>query len=150
VTRAPEKGAPVCGLVAWWNRDGSRVDVLALRDAVDSLRHRGPDDEGYVLINTRTGRVVECSGTNTRGSRLLPRVDELRGEDFDLALGHCRLAIVDLSSAGHQPMGAADDSSWLIFNGMIHNFTQLRRELQGRGYVFRSTTDTEVILHAYR
>jgi len=140
----------MCGLVAWWNRDGSRVDVEALRDAVESLRHRGPDDEGYVLINTRTGRTVECAGEGTHASRPLPRLRDVAAEDFDLALGHRRLAVVDLSSAGHQPMRVDPDPNWIVYNGMIHNFIPLRQHLQARGYVFRSGTDTEVILHAYR
>jgi asparagine synthase (glutamine-hydrolysing) len=140
----------MCGIVAWWNRDGRPVDVEALRAAVGSLKHRGPDDEGYVLINTRTGRVTECAGTDTRDARPLPLLGEVRGGDYDLALGHRRLAIVDLSSAGHQPMCAAHDANWIVFNGMIHNFTQLRQQLQERGHVFRSTTDTEVILRSYQ
>jgi asparagine synthase (glutamine-hydrolysing) len=140
----------MCGVVAWWNRDGQPVDVEALRTAVESLRHRGPDDEGFVLINTRTGRATEYAGAGTRDSRGLPSLDEAKAGDFDLALGHRRLAIVDLSSAGHQPMCAADDSNWIVFNGMIHNFTELRQTLCERGYEFRSTADTEVILRAYQ
>jgi asparagine synthase (glutamine-hydrolysing) len=140
----------MCGLAALWNRDGSPVDLEALRSAVQSLRHRGPDDEGYVLINTRTGRAVACAGRDSHPDQRLPRLDDVRGEEFDLALGHRRLAIVDLSAAGHQPMPDAQGARWIIFNGMIHNFQPLRQELQARGAVFRSTTDTEVILSAYQ
>lgn len=66
-----------------------------------------------------------------------------------IALGHTRLAIIDLSSAGHQPMSNEDGSIRTVFNGEIYNFVELRAELSERGYHFRSHTDTEVILNGY-
>ena len=65
-------------------------------------------------------------------------------------LGHRRLAIIDLSEAGAQPMSTADGEIWLTFNGEIYNFLELRKELEARGHRFRSHTDSEVILYAYR
>ena len=65
-------------------------------------------------------------------------------------LGHRRLAIIDLSEAGAQPMSTADGQIWLTFNGEIYNFLELRSELEARGHRFRSHTDSEVILYAYR
>jgi len=69
--------------------------------------------------------------------------------DGPAGLGHRRLAIIDLSSAGEQPMVNEDGSLWVTHNGEIYNFAEVRAELQKRGHVFRSATDTEVILHAY-
>ncbi len=69
--------------------------------------------------------------------------------DGPVGLGHRRLSIIDLSSAGTQPMTNEDRSFWVIFNGEIYNFAEIRTELQKRGHVFHSATDTEVILHAY-
>ncbi len=66
-----------------------------------------------------------------------------------IALGHTRLAIIDLSSAGHQPMANDDGSIRIVFNGEIYNFAALRAELSERGYHFRSHTDTEVIINGY-
>src|SRR5262249_9567175 len=63
-------------------------------------------------------------------------------------LGHLRLAIIDLSPAGHQPMANEDHTVWIVFNGEIYNFTALRRELEGR-HQFRSKSDTEVLIHLY-
>jgi asparagine synthase (glutamine-hydrolysing) len=70
--------------------------------------------------------------------------------DGHVGLGHRRLSIVDLSPAGHQPMPSGDRSLWIVFNGEIYNHAALRTELAGFGHAFRSTTDTEVILAAYR
>ncbi|HSP69235.1 MAG TPA: asparagine synthase (glutamine-hydrolyzing) [Bryobacteraceae bacterium] len=65
-------------------------------------------------------------------------------------LGHRRLAILDLSEAGHQPMVSEDREIGLVFNGCIYNFQEIRKELEAHGYRFRSHTDTEVLLHGYR
>jgi asparagine synthase (glutamine-hydrolysing) len=69
--------------------------------------------------------------------------------DSFLGLGHRRLAIIDLSSAGHQPMSTDDRQFTLIYNGEVYNFRELRRELEDLGHAFRSRSDTEVVLHAY-
>ena len=69
--------------------------------------------------------------------------------DKNVGLGHRRLAIIDLSDAGKQPMCNHDGTIWITFNGEIYNFQELRRDLEGRGYRFSSSTDTEVIIHAY-
>ena len=68
--------------------------------------------------------------------------------DGNVALGHRRLSIVDLSELGHQPM-CWQDRYWIVFNGEIYNYVELRKELQELGHRFRSATDTEVILAAY-
>src|SRR5262245_46881921 len=69
--------------------------------------------------------------------------------DSQVALGHRRLSILDLSMAGHQPMSRADGRLWIVYNGEIYNYKTLRRELEGRGHRFDSRTDTEVILALY-
>ena len=89
--------------------------------------------------------------------RRMVRVLERRGPDSEgieildgAVLGHRRLAIFDLSEAGHQPMTSPDRVVGLVFNGAIYNFRELRKELIASGYAFRSKTDTEVLLHGYR
>src|SRR6476620_2937591 len=69
--------------------------------------------------------------------------------DGGVGLGLRRLAIIDLSEAGHQPMSNEDGTIWLVFNGEIYNYGELRNELIGRGHRFSSQTDTEVIIHLY-
>jgi asparagine synthase (glutamine-hydrolysing) len=66
-----------------------------------------------------------------------------------IGLGHHRLAIIDLSPAGHQPMSNEDGTLWITYNGEIYNFQELREELEKKGHTFRSLTDTEIVLHAY-
>ena len=137
----------MCGIVAVWNRNGSPVDRRALSQAVASLARRGPDDEGYVLIDTRAGLACACRGRDTVVDGL-PTLEDVRG-NFDLALGHRRLSVVDTSPLGHQPMTTNDGRLWITFNGMIYNFQDLRAELGKLGHPCRGRSDTEVILQAY-
>jgi asparagine synthase (glutamine-hydrolysing) len=71
--------------------------------------------------------------------------------DGEVALGARRLSVIDLSMAGHQPMSNEDGTIWLVFNGEIYNFRELKAEfkLTERGHSFRSRTDTEVLIHLY-
>ena len=70
-------------------------------------------------------------------------------QDDLCTLGHRRLAIIDLSEAGRQPLSNEDGTIWITFNGEIYNFQELRKELESCGHVFRTRTDTETIVHAY-
>jgi len=140
----------MCGIFGIWQLDARPVDLPAVQRAVTSLRHRGPDDEGYLLVNTQTGRVVECGGKDTDERLGLPGIDEFFGEAFDLVLGHRRLAILDLSPAGHQPMATSDSTVWIVYNGEVYNYLELRSELNSYGHKFHTDSDTEVILAAYQ
>ena len=92
-----------------------------------------------------------------RSTRIMVSALHRRGPDGqgiekwpDAVLGHRRLAILDLSEAGHQPMVTADGTTGLVFNGCIYNFLELRAELESSGFTFKSHCDTEVLLHGYR
>ena len=85
-----------------------------------------------------------CSALSHRGPD-----DQGIHADGSIGLGHRRLSIIDLSPAGHQPMGNDDGSVWIVFNGEIYNFMELREELLRAGTRFRSRTDTEVLLRLY-
>jgi asparagine synthase (glutamine-hydrolysing) len=102
--------------------------------------------------------IIAEGSRDTRESRVLAMTNALahRGPDDAglwsdelCSLGHRRLAIIDVSPAGHQPLSNDDGSIWITFNGEIYNFIELRAELESKGYEFRTRTDTEVIIHAY-
>lgn len=139
----------MCGICGIWNRDGRPIDLAALGAMTSALRHRGPDDEGYLLVDTRSGRAVLCGGENTAPELALQPLSRYMGEPFDLALGFRRLSILDLSPAGHQPMSSRDGRYWVVFNGEVYNYLELRGTLSGMGYSFKTGCDTEVILAAY-
>lgn len=139
----------MCGIFGVWNMHGQPLDLNALLNSLHSIRHRGPDDEGYLLANSAHRIFVPCSGSDSTTLLDLPRIEECFDRQFDLVFGFRRLSILDLSSAGHQPMRNADGSLWIVFNGEIYNYIELRSELQALGYVFHTQTDTEVILNAF-
>jgi asparagine synthase (glutamine-hydrolysing) len=111
--------------------------------------HRGPDDEGYIFINTHTNTHTAAGGKSTPAALELIPYTQVSTEPYDLAFGSRRLAILDLSPAGHMPMSFANGNLWITYNGEIYNYRELRAELAERGYHFVSHTDTEVILAAY-
>lgn len=140
----------MCGILGVWQDQGNPVDLAMLQRATTRLRHRGPDDEGYLLIDTRGGNIWPWAGPETLPELDLPPLTRAGGQSGDLAFGFRRLAILDLSPAGHQPMAGADGRCWVIFNGEIYNYLELRAELVSYGHHFRTATDTEVILAAYQ
>ena len=139
----------MCGIFGIWNLDGGPIHLGALKLANDSIRHRGPDDEGYLLVNTRTAEARSCAGPDTDYRLPLPHIDCFQSEHFDLAFGFRRLSILDLSPGGHQPMSSPDGRLWIVFNGEIYNYQELRTELSNHQHTFKTTSDTEVILAAY-
>jgi asparagine synthase (glutamine-hydrolysing) len=112
------------------------------------LRHRGPDDEGYIALDTQeeSRKPYTLSGAESKVTADFP-LKQFIGK-ANLYLGHRRLAILDLSPAGHQPMKYGDQL-WIVFNGEIYNYVELRQELKTAGYMFTTETDSEVILAAY-
>lgn len=109
-----------------------------------ALNHRGPDDSGFIACNSIDENHKVYIGDTLEDYRA---IKSAIGE-ANLYIGHQRLAIIDLSSAGHQPM-SFNERYWISFNGEIYNYIELRQELKGLGYEFISQTDTEVILAAY-
>ncbi len=115
----------MCGIFGILARK-TQIPPTVLEEATRSLAHRGPDDSGTVLLK------------------------ETQPDPLEIGLGHRRLAILDLSPLGHQPMQDPVSGNWIVFNGEIYNFRELRKELEGAGVEFKSHSDTEVILAAYR
>jgi asparagine synthase (glutamine-hydrolysing) len=113
----------MCGIAGYLTARPVAGLANGLRAMSSAIAHRGPDDDGFFEAEFGGGRMR-------------------------IGLAHRRLAIIDLST-GHQPMANADGSVQIIFNGEIYNFEALRAELLARGYVFRTRSDTETIIHAY-
>jgi len=119
----------VCGITgAIWTDPRLAIDQRVLQRMTDVLRHRGPDDDGFHCCQQRW---EPPQGT-------LPGV----------AFGFRRLSIIDVAG-GHQPMSNEDGTVWIVFNGEIYNFPELRRRLEGRSHRFATRSDTETIVHLY-
>lgn len=122
----------MCGIFGFATTAGKHVRGSTLDRCTGLLAHRGPDGAGQI-------------GWDGRGTRYEGPCGD---QPLVLGLGHRRLAIFDLSAAGRQPM-RGPRGEWVVYNGEIYNFPEIRRELAERGYVFRTGTDTEVLLAAY-
>ncbi|MBI4698790.1 MAG: asparagine synthase (glutamine-hydrolyzing) [Nitrospirae bacterium] len=101
--------------------DKKGIDGQQLRKMRDTMVHRGPDDSGCWISRNK-----------------------------EVGLAHRRLSIIDLSEAGRQPMPDSKEKIWVIFNGEIYNFREIRTELKEKGHKFVSRSDTEVIIYAYK
>ena len=110
----------MCGIAGIWNKNGRELSEASLRRFTDSLAHRGPDGRGYQIFNKEIG------------------------------LGHRRLSILDSRSIADQPMHMTGQNLHIIFNGEVFNFIELRKELLAKKWRFRTDSDTEVILAAYK
>lgn len=138
----------MCGIAGVYS-SGQPIETKRLRRMANAIRHRGPDDEGYLLLNTDSGAHALCGGADTVADLCLPPLEMATDQSYDLGLTSQRLSILDLSAAGHMPMSSEDGSRWITHNGEVYNYLELRQELAQRGHAFRTGTDTEVILAAY-
>jgi asparagine synthase (glutamine-hydrolysing) len=112
----------MCGIAGILSLESDSESLVKRAESMQTaLQHRGPDDQGIFVSQNR-----------------------------QVALAHTRLSILDLSSAGHQPMSTLDGRYWITFNGEIYNFLQLQQQLIAQGEQFDSHTDTEVILKLYQ
>src|ERR1035437_3951021 len=139
----------MCGIAGIFNTTGEPVDKNQLVKMTRIIRHRGPDDEGYLLVNTDQGINQHCKGSDTISTlqSTLPGIEA--GISANLAFGFRRLSIIDLSEKGHQPMSNSDGTNWIVFNGEIYNYLEIKEILSGLGHNFLTKSDTEVILKAY-
>lgn len=118
----------MCGIIGVVTTDRAADWLSGVERGVKALAHRGPDDRGVAVV------AVEAEGVQGAAGAVL---------------GNARLAILDLSPAGHMPMASRDGRVWLTYNGELYNFRDLRAELEAAGHTFVSTGDSEVVLHAY-
>ena len=146
----------MCGIIGLINLNFVENKISRnLNDMTSALNHRGPDDEGYLLISKNDVDSLGGEKTqNIKNKQAVPsyfpanNIREAYNKSYFLGLGFKRLSIIDLSPYGHQPMSFMN-KYWIVFNGEIYNYIELKSELQSKGYHFQSRTDTEVILAAY-
>lgn len=151
----------IAGIVSVNGKPLGSPDVI--KRMCDIQAHRGPDDAGYVFFRSST-RASTGEGGYWREfveeefrhkNEHLPAYGgsyfqaQFANNDFSVALGHRRLSIIDLTSAGHQPMPSPNRRYWVTYNGMIYNFPELRAELISKGHVFQTHTDTEILIHLW-
>ena len=116
------------------------------------IRHRGPDDGGFALINQQRRSIhsfsdADCTAEQQQDN---PVLTDSTATPASIGFAHRRFSIIDLSAAGHQPYVDESAGCCLTFNGEIYNYVELRDELIGKGFSFRSQSDTEVVLRAYQ
>lgn len=119
----------MCGIVGIFSTK-RKFNTNNINSMLNYISHRGPDDSGVKLFDT----------INPNGYNIV---------EGNLAFGHKRLSILDLSKLGHQPMSDISENFWITYNGEIFNFQQIKEGLIKKGYLFKSHTDTEVIIYAY-
>jgi asparagine synthase (glutamine-hydrolysing) len=145
----------MCGIAGIVLKQATDPDLVEKIISMSSaLTHRGPDGEGF-MIAAEKGMTphfhLQKQDYARRDLNYIPRSDIRTGEpNAFLAFGHRRLSIIDLSEAGHQPMCNTSGKTWIVYNGEIYNYIELRDQLKKAGHAFISQCDTEVILHAYK
>ncbi len=139
----------MCGLSGMYHLDGSPIDPATLEVMNKLIRHRGPDDEGYVLIHTPSGAINPHSGDDSMEEIKFRYPQVPLHTEANLGIGFRRLSIIDTSAKGHQPMLDVSRKYVLSFNGEIYNYREIREELKKLGYSFDTESDSEVLLKAY-
>lgn len=127
----------MCGLIGIIAGPGRAVDVDELARMSLAVAHRGPDDQGAAAWSTEHGLIQTSDALRIPPGR-------------SVGLAHRRLSIIDTGTGGHQPMATDDGRHVLITNGEIYNYRELRHELQNQGVIFKTESDTEIMLHALR
>ena len=124
----------MCGLSGYFAFAGTVGTTESLWAMNRALAHRGPDGEGALFVDTRSGSRATFAGRRTA---LMPPdlLATPRNHGHDLAIGHLRFAILDQTPGGHQPMVLANHDLALAFNGEIFNHVELRAELEASGVV---------------
>lgn len=141
----------MCGITGYYSQNVYESKTNKIVDMTNLIKHRGPDDEGYVFIDTSDNIFIDTSGEDSPDiiKEKFKDVKSLNEIRHNLAFGHRRYAIIDLSPGGHQPFWDENHSVCVSFNGEIYNYIELKEELEKKGYKFVTTSDTEVLIKSY-
>lgn len=135
----------MCGIFGILKKESNLQ--IPLKEATQIIRHRGPDDSGYMIWSQNEELQFFADEETTGLSKKAYDLNIYDGENYEVAFGHRRLSILDLSPAGHQPM--VFENLIICFNGEVYNYIEVRNELEQMGRIFKTQTDTEVILQAW-
>lgn len=141
----------MCGISGFFLFKEQRDLSNQLAIMSDAIRHRGPDDEGFVFVNIDSGHAETYSSSRSPASvaKRWPLLMDSGIPPHHVGLAQVRYSIIDLTEGGHQPMWSACGQICLTFNGEIYNYLELRQELKQLGYQFCTQSDTEVLLTGY-
>ena len=143
----------MCGLTAYFSLGDETISIKKFIEINNAIKHRGPDDEGYYFSNN-SDDITVAGGKDTPEDVIINKklhhlpdyaLDYNNPQTYKYAIGHRRLSICDVTSAGHQPYFEKNNNSILIFNGEIYNFEELKLNLIKNGSVFHTKSDTEVL-----
>lgn len=135
----------MCGITGFFSPK-TPIRTTRYYAAHSLISHRGPDDEGFVASSDNM--IMAFKGDDTIAEfQELAHINTVANSN--IILGHRRLSIIDLSSHGHQPFSNESERYFIVYNGEIFNYLELRVELINAGYRFRTSSDTEVVLNAY-
>ncbi len=146
----------MCGIAGIVAKQTALAIMPILKSLSDSLKHRGPDGEGFMLATPTQTQAYTSNDTPNWTESQLPYLSSQKLEsvvthtNYQLGLAHRRLAIIDLTASGHQPLCDLQSKYWITFNGEIYNYLELKQELSQLGHSFFSSSDTEVLLNAYQ
>jgi len=144
----------MCGISGVISFNNKHEAVKSLPNILNEIKHRGPDDEGCVFFSEKevlatygkdTPENVKSSSLSYSPKSEFSKIDTT----FNIGLGHRRLSILDLSEKGHQPMCDDSEKYWMVYNGEVYNYQDIRLELEQLGHQFTTETDTEVVLKSY-
>ncbi len=141
----------MCGFTGYYLGNNNRSATSNLYKATSLIRHRGPDDEGYLLYNTPTNTNLHLCGPDSPRTikDKYSNINSRQEFSHNFAMGFRRLSLVELSDKGHQPYSDDNNKVFLTFNGEIYNHQELRSRLSSK-YNFKSNSDTEVLLAGYK
>ena len=138
----------MCGIAGIVSSEGVQPSDLEKMSRL--LKHRGPDDEGFLLIKDDNNFIHLKGVDSITELNHLPSISDFNSSNnYSIGFLHRRLSIIDLSAAAHQPMSYQNDNFFITYNGEIYNYKEIKTELLAKGYKFHSDSDTEVILASY-
>ena len=145
----------MCGFNLVFQKKKKEFSDVKIKKINDLIKHRGPNDAGYLLINKDEEQFLFTENRFQHLHNGMPSIDDkshsnfINTNFFPIIATHRRLSIIDLSDRGFQPMINSNYGVTVLFNGEITNFMELKKELENLGYFFKSKTDTEVIIFSY-